>query len=235
MGAPDRPAFPSTRWSRILAPGGGRDLDALARTYWRPVHAFLRAQLRCSEDDAADLAQDAFAWLLSSSLLDKADPRRGRFRAFLKTALAHFAVEHVRRASARKRGGGLSHAPLEAAQSHPDPQRTPETALDDAWRRELLERARGDLQRELEAGGRARYWALFRDYYLADGEQPDHATLAERHGVSRNDVSNWLDHGKRRYRALLRDAVAETVATPEELEDELRWLFAGTRQPGGKP
>ncbi|MBX3463646.1 MAG: sigma-70 family RNA polymerase sigma factor [Planctomycetes bacterium] len=219
-------AFPTTRWSRILAPGGRRDLDDLARAYARPIQAWLAARVRCRHDDAQDLAQEAFVWLLQTRLLDKADPARGPFRGFLKRALANFATEQRRRSQAKKRGGGLGFTSHDAIGEPVDPHaRSPEQALDDAWRRELLARAQAQLQRELEANGRSAYWALFRDYFLAAGDEPDHATLASRHGITRTDVANWLDHGKRRYRAILRALVADTVTSEMELQEELRWLF----------
>lgn len=226
-----RPAFPSTRWSRILAPAGDRDLDALARAYWRPMQAWLAARARCSEDDANDLAQEAFTWLLTSGLLDKADPARGRFRGFLKTALANFANEQLRKNRAQKRGGGATMTSLEDAGEPVDPMgRTPDQVLDDEWRRELLVTAQSRLQQELEGNGRAHHWAVFRDWFLV-GDDGDHATMAVRHGITRTDVSNWLDHGKRRFRAILRELVADTVGNEADLQDELRWLFgdAGTR------
>lgn len=228
-----RPAFPSTRWSRILAPGGGRDLDALARAYWRPIQSYLAARTRCSADDANDLAQEAFAWLLASGLLDRADPARGRFRGFLKKALANFAAEQWRKANARKRGGAVAIESLDAGGATAEPVdpagRTPDQVLDDAWRRELLERAQERLRVELEGNGRARHWALFHDRFLTG--EADYAILAARHGVTRTDVSNWLDHAKRRYRALLRDAVADTVGDEQELQEELRWLFGPAQSP----
>ena len=220
-----RSAFPSTRWSRILVPDGARDLDALAHAYWRPIQAYLKARLRCSETDADDLAQSAFAWMLDTGLLDKADPTRGRFRGFLKRALANFAIEQVRHGDARKRGGGVGHASLDDLDPVDPTTRTPDQILDDAWRRTLLERAHHDLQRDLEGSGRATYWALFCAFYLAADEPPTHAALAERHAISRTDVSNWLDHAKRRYRAILHGLVAETVSTDADLRAELAWLF----------
>jgi len=227
-----RPVFPSTRWSRILAPAGERDLDGLARAYGRPIQAYLAARMRCRDDDAHDLAQEAFAWLMTTGLLDKADPARGRFRGFLKKALANFAGEQWRKAQAKKRGGDITVETLEDGAEPVDPSsRTPDQVLDDVWRRELLELAQSRLQQELEGGGRAVHWALFRDYFLVAGDEPDHSTLAARFGISRTDVSNWLDHGKRRYRAILRNVVAETVTTEDELQEELRWLFgSGTPQ-----
>lgn len=227
-----KPAFPPTRWSRILARGPERDLDALARDYLRPVQAYLATRLRCRIDDANDAAQDAFAWLLGTRLLDKADPARGRFRGFLKTALGNFATEQWRKEQAQKRGGCIGLTTFDAAGEPVDESaRTPEQALDDAWRRELLVAAQAQLQRELEGNGRAAYWTLFRDYYLAAGDEPDHATLATRHGITRTDVANWLDHGKRRYRAILRERVADTVTDEATLQEELHWLFGPEAKP----
>jgi len=227
------PAFPSTRWSRILSPHGERDLDALARAYAAPIEAWLARRFRCRGDAARELLQEAFAWLLQTRLLDKADPARGRFRGFLKTSLANFAIERQRRAAAQKRGGGADHASFDEVGEPIDPQgKSPEQVLDDAWRRELVAKAQARLQHDLEANGRPVHWALFRDWYLADDDEVDHATLAARHGISRTDVANWLDFGKRRFRALLRELVADTVTTPAELADELRWLFGDSAARG---
>ena len=220
-------SFPSTRWSRLLAAPGERDLEALARAYDRPIRAWLAARFRLRADDADDLAQEAFAWLLSTRLLDKADPARGRFRGFLKTSLARFAIERFRSEQAARRGGGRVHEPLDAAAGVADAaQPSPDARLDEAWRRELIERAREELERELEAAGRRQHWLLFRDWFLEEGDgEPDHAALAARHGVTKVDVSNRLAYAKRRFRELLRAQVAETVRDEEELRDELAWLF----------
>jgi len=223
---PSPSAFPSTQWSRILATSDRRDLDALAQAYWRPIAAWLGARLRLSTDEARELTQEAFAWMLQSRFFDRADPARGRFRGLLKKALGNFAIEQHRRRTADKRGGGQVHLPLAAAAGQADPRAaTPDQLLDAAWRRELLERAQQQLEAELTAAGKAVYHRLFAEYFLADTEAPDHKTLAARHGITTTDVSNWLDHGKRRYRALLRSLVAETVGNEEELQAELRWLF----------
>lgn len=227
--------FPTTQWSRILAPGGARDLEQLARAYWGPMRAWLATRMgsRHRGADADDLTQEAFAWMLQTRLLDRADPARGRFRAFLKTALANFAIEHARKNAAQKRGGDRAHAPLDAASATADPNApTPDQQLDAQWRRELLERACAELQRELEAAGRGTHFALFRDYFLADDETLDHRTLAQRHGIGLHDVSNWLDHAKRRYRARLQALVRETVTDDDALQEELRWLFGGDAATG---
>ena len=229
-------AFPSTRWSRILAHGGERDLEALARDYWRPIRAYLAARLRCGDDAAADLTQEAFAWMLATRFFERADPERGRFRGLLKTALARFAVERLRRESADKRGGGRVHERLDVVHERADPAaRTPDQALDDAWRAELLAHALERLEQELTASGRRAYFQVFRDYFLTEDDAPDYASLAQRHGISTTDVSNWLGYAKRRYRECLRALVLETVGGEDELREELAWLFGpearGTKRP----
>ena len=221
-------AFPSTRWSRVLSHRNPSDLEALARAYWRPIHAWLEARLRLGDDAASDLVQDAFAWMLATGFLERASPSRGSFRGLLKTALARFAIEHWRHATAEKRGGGRAQEPLEAAHDRADPKSsTPDEVLDREWRRELLERARSDLEAELVASGKRNHWLLFRDWFLDEGESEnaDYRSLAARHGITRTDVSNWLDHAKRRYREILRALVVETVRDEDELQEELRWLF----------
>lgn len=229
--SPSEPShrFPSTRWSRILAAPGARDLDVLARSYWRPVHAWLGARLRIRDEEAADLTQDAFAWMLATDFFARADPARGRFRALLKTALGRFAIEKFRERSAAKRGGGTQHATLDAVAEPVDPSaRTPDQVLDDAWRREVLDLARVRLETELVTSGRATQYLVFRAAFL-DDEELDHATIAARHEVTTTDVSNWLARCKRRYRELLREVVMETVSDEAELQDEMRWLLGTTK------
>jgi len=231
-------AFPSTRWSRILARQEPRDLEELARAYWGPIRAYLGGRLRLTDEAAGDLAQEAFAWMLETRIFDRADPARGSFRGLLKTALLRFALEHQRKQNAEKRGGGRAPDALDEANAPPDRRSpTPEEALDAAWRRELLQRARDRLQAELESSGRGAYFRVFRDYFLDERDDgPDHATLAARHGITKADVSNWLDHAKRRYRSALRSLVLETVSDEESLQEELRWLFGKhDPKPGARP
>ncbi len=198
------------------------------------MQAWLGLRLRRGSDDAADLAQEAFAFLLQSRFFDRADPARGSFRGLLKTALRHFAIDRLRQANAERRGGGRAPVSIDADNEPVDAEgRSPDQLLDDAWRKELLQNAHAELQRDLEANGRATHWALFRDYYLADDDAIDHAALAARHGITRTDVTNWLQFGKQRYRAILRRLVLDTVADADELERELQWLFGPARRDRG--
>ncbi len=231
--------WPTTCWSQVGPGAGERALQQLAERYWRPIRAWLRLELRLERDAATERTQDFFLWTIESGLLAKADRERGRFRAFLKTALRHYSVDAQRRAAALRRGGGQRFVPIDGAAddasdsaaldpAHPGEAR-PDELLDRAWRRELVEAALAALERELAAAGRATSFALFRDYYLDPAADVDYRGLAARHGVTAVDVSNALMRVKRRFRELLRAAVVDTVRDAAELEEELRWLFGKER------
>src|SRR5205814_990544 len=120
--------FATTRWSVVLAAGGGgahvpgapaasapeaRDaLALLCRTYWYPLYAYVRARGH-GADEAQDLTQSFFARLLEKNTLRAADPERGRFRSFLLASLKHFLANEWDRQSAQKRGGGRPVASLD--------------------------------------------------------------------------------------------------------------------------
>src|SRR5262249_46320057 len=110
--------FASTHWSVVLAAGQGQSPEAvealatLCRVYWYPLYAFARRQLP-RPDDAQDATQDFFAQLLEKEYLQAADPKRGKFRAFLLTAFKHFLSKERDRARAKKRGGGRRPLPLD--------------------------------------------------------------------------------------------------------------------------
>ncbi len=225
--------FPTTIWSEVRAGGGrGRErelaLESLARRYQGPAEVFLRAALGVGAERARELFQGFFAWMLETGFLERADPGRGSFRAFLKLALRRYALDEFRRDAAGKRGGARGALTLDREHETELADRgasRPEELLDRAWRaelvREALERTRG----ELESEGRALVHAVFRDYYLAPGQEVDYRALAERHGITTTDVSNHLMRAKRVYRARLRALVLDTVRSAGELDEELRWLL----------
>jgi len=205
-----------------------RQWESLAAAYWKPVYAYLRARFIRTDEDALDCAQAFFLHLFESDFLERADPARGRFRGYVKVSLANFVHDLERRRHALKRGGGRSFVSLasdEGAPELPDVDgKSPEDALDDAWRGELLETATRALEEELAAQGRALTFTVFREYFLAD-EDLDYAAVAARHGIQPSDVSNHLQAAKRRFRAVLRATVADTVGDEAELSAELAWLF----------
>jgi RNA polymerase sigma-70 factor (ECF subfamily) len=53
-----------------------------------------------------------------------------------------------------------------------------------------------------------------------------YAQAAGELGMTEGAVKQAASRMRRRYRELLREAIAQTVAGPEEVEDEIRNLFA---------
>ena len=236
--------FPTTIWSQVRRGGArasgaqsemaSRDtaLEALARRYQAPAEAYLRAALALPREEAHELFQEFFAWMLASDFLAKAAPERGRFRGFLKVALRRFATDRARAGAAEKRGGGRAALALEGPESAEpaDPSaKSPEALLDEAWRAALVDEAFERTRAELERGGRGHQFAVFHDYYLAPGPEPDHRALAERHGLSTAEVSNHLQRTKKAFREHLRALVRDTVADAADLGEELAWLVAEER------
>lgn len=228
-------AFPSTCWSRLLGKSGasphGADLELLAQAYWRPVYGYVRVKWGLSSDAALDRTQDFFVWMLERDFAALAEPGRGRFRAFVKTALSNYLVDRAREDRAQKRGGDRLRLSLSGADEPvelPDVgSKTPDQVLDAEWRRHLVMRALDQIENEFVAEGRPIYFEVFRDYFIANHDHVDYAALGARYSISRDDVSNYLRKAKLRYRARLRQLVLETVDSVEDLEHELEWLFRG--------
>ena len=227
--------FPTTRWSRILADGGSRSsqeaFEVLARRYHGPITAYIRSRWARSKEEAEEAAQEFFLWMLEAGFLSRADPERGSFRAFIKRSLQNFLHDQERKRRTLKRGGGKVVSGLESPEGGTlsiadEGAPSPEDALDDAWRKTLFTAATRALEEELRARGKAVVFEVFRDYYLSE-EELDYGATAERHGVTKTDVSNHLMHAKRRFRAHLRQLVLETVRHDDDLPAELEWLFEG--------
>lgn len=234
-GAPRRPVFVTTHWSVVLAAGHddtARASDALAklcRTYWYPLYAYVR-QRGYSPHDAQDLTQEFFARLLAKNTLGAITREKGKFRSFLLTALNHFLVDEWKKARAQKRGGGqiLSLDAREAETRfgrEPVDALTPERLFEQNWALSLLDSVYQRLQGEYE---RDRKGALFQELkFCLSGARSSvpYADLAARLNMPENTVKTTVHRLRQRYRELLRAEVAHTVASPGEIEEELRSLF----------
>lgn len=227
--------FVTTRWTRVRQAGdsGGDEaraaLASLCQDYWRPLYHYARRQEH-SPEDAQDLTQGFLCSLLERQALAKADQERGRFRTFLLASFQNFIGNERRRASAQKRGSGLVVSLDAEAEAGFTPganaTRTPAEEFERTWALALLDRVMGRLRDECERVGRG---ALFKGLYprlsgLGDDPQ-SHAALGESLGLSENGVSSALHRLRRRYGELLREEIAETVASAEEVDDELRHLM----------
>lgn len=229
-------AFESTQWSAVLAARDGEGsaaraaLDGLCTAYWQPLYAFAR-RAGHSSDDAADMVQAYFTRFLENDFLDDVRPEAGRFRCFLLASMRHFLSNEWDRRKAQKRAGDLGMLSLDflAAEnrlaSEPrDERRTPEQEYERRWAIATLERALAALERDEAAAGRAASFAELRSFLTEHGDAP-YREIAERLGQSEGAVKVAVHRLRRRFGERLRRAIAETVADPAEVDDELRYLL----------
>jgi RNA polymerase sigma factor (sigma-70 family) len=234
-------AFVTTRWSLILSRPGSKGkeqetraaLAELCRIYWRPIFAFI-CRRGYSTQDAEDLTQDFFVMILEGDWLQKADPSRGRFRSLLLKSLKNFLNDAADKIRARKRGGDVSFISWDAWMAEEPSQLSmstqklsslpPERLFDVRWAATVAERALRRLREECERKGRRRVFDVLSAYLTVERDDVSGANLATKLGVPQGTVKKLLYHMRQRYRWLLRDEVAQTVANPADIEDELRHL-----------
>lgn len=231
------PAFPHTRWSVVLAAAGAPSpesaaaLEILCRAYWPPLYAYAR---RCGQPphDAQDLTQEFFRLLLAKHWLRDADRDRGRLRTFLVTAFKRFMAKEWRRASARRRGGGLATVPMDTtfAESRyaadPATQASAEEAFDRQWALTLLDLTLARLQAEFAAAGKPDQFAALKSCLTAVRGALDYAAVAGQLGVSEGAARVAVHRLRRRFREVYREELAQTLAPEESVADELRHLAA---------
>lgn len=228
--------FATTHWSIVLAAGHGSQPDSkaalakLCEAYWYPLYAYVRRR-GYDADESQDLTQEFFTVLLEKESLRAADPHRGRFRSFLLASMNHFLANQRRRKLAHKRGGGR--APLcldfqlgESRFTHePSHDLTPEKVYERRWAMTLLDRALSTLRQEYVEGGKA---ALFDRLavFLGGDRGLAYRDVAAELGMTEGAVRVTIHRLRKRCREQLRCEVAQTVATPQDVKDELRDLLA---------
>ena len=225
----------TTRWSVVLAasdataPQAADALETLCRAYWFPLYAFVRRQ-GYEPADAEDLTQAFFGRMLQKNYLAEVGLEKGRFRSFLLATLRHFLSDERDRGRAAKRGGGTRHLPLDIAGAEATYAReladrqTPERLFERRWALAVLEQAQCRLRGECEAAGRG---ALYRELGEADkaSARAAYSEIAARFSMTENAVKLAAFRLRRRYRELIREEIAATVARPDEIEEEIRYLL----------
>ena len=227
----------ATHWSLVLAAAKGQSragddaLATLCQLYWLPLYSSVRR--RCaSTEEAEDLTQEFFARLLAQNYLADATPTRGRFRAFLFTALEHFLCNERDRAMAQKRGGGkrllsLDRAALDGSPAwEPWDKLTPQKVFDRQWASSLLAEVLRQLRRECAEAGKSAQFEALKGLLAADASAGKYVDAARTLGMSEGALRVAVHRLRRRYGQLLRAEIGRTLADPADIESELKALFA---------
>ncbi|MDT8389700.1 MAG: sigma-70 family RNA polymerase sigma factor [Lentisphaeria bacterium] len=220
--------FPHTRWSLVVSAADGAEvsLETLCRLYWQPVYAVAR-HAGHDVETAKDLTQGFFAKLLEKGWLGSADRERGRFRTFLVTALKRYMINEWRRECAVKRGGRAPVLPLDTALAERIEARegahalSPDALFDRRWALALLDQA----MRRLEAEWPGGQFDILKPCLTAGRGEIDYAALARQLACSEGAARVAAHRLRKRYRAVIREEVARTVADDTDVADELRALM----------
>jgi RNA polymerase sigma-70 factor (ECF subfamily) len=229
-------AFATTHWSVVLeaqgeSPAAQEALEKLCRTYWRPIYAFLRRQ-GFGPAEAEDITQGFFAQLLERRSLSAVRKEKGRLRSYLLGALKYFLADERRRAMAIKRGKGQRLIPLEEIHAderielEPADPVTAEMIYERRWALTVLEQVLGRLKDEYRAAGNAALFDSLKQLLPDEPGSPSQAEIATQLGMTENALRQAFYRFRQRYQLLLREEIAHTVATPGDIEDELRHLIA---------
>ena len=228
-----RSQFTTTHWSVVLAAAGDEPaaLERLCRTYWRPLYVVAQRLGHC-QPDAQDLTQAFFEQFLQKGYIRAADPQRGRFRTFLFTSFRHFLRGEWVKRRALKRGGAARFLPWDTLSADEQTRFEPawnlpaEAVFDREWALSVFERALAQLRDECAAAGRARQFDQLKPFLSQLGTQTDYARVGEQARMTPGAVAVAVRRLRVRYGELLRAEIAHTVAGPEEIEEEIRALFA---------
>jgi RNA polymerase sigma-70 factor (ECF subfamily) len=237
----DGGGFATTRWTLVLA--AGRDMSkesaealaSLCGAYWYPLYAFAR-RLGHHPENAQDLTQAFFARLLEKHYLRAADPERGRFRSFPLAAFKHFLSHEQERAQAQKRGGGQAPLPLdlEAGETRyslePSHELTAERLYEQRWALTLLDQVLARLREEFRHAGKANLFDRLKGHLTGEGAAQPYREAAAELGTTEAAFKMAVHRLRQRFREALLAEIAQTVAGTDDVEEELRHLFAAIRR-----
>lgn len=234
--APGARVFATTLWTVVLQAGGptsdgsAKALEQLCRIYWYPLYSFAR-RTGVPAHDAEDLTQSFFAFLLEKDAIARADRDRGRFRSFLLTAFKNYQANEHARHTAAKRGGARAIISLDELsaetryEEEPQTNLSPEKLYDQKWAASLLDRVMQTLRLEYRALGKGALFDVLRGVIWGGRQEGGYELLARQTGLAEGTFKVAVHRMRNRFKECLRQEVAQTVATPGEVDDELRYLL----------
>jgi RNA polymerase sigma-70 factor (ECF subfamily) len=229
-------AFTTTHWSVVLqaqgdSPAAQEALEKLCRTYWWPLYGFVRRN-GYGPEEAQDLTQGFFALLLERRDLDVVRREKGRLRSYLLVSLKNFLAKAKRRELTVKRGEGRALVPLnelvarEQADLEPADNLTADKIYERRWALTLLEQVLTRLEGEYRSAGNEKLFDCLKEFLSDEPGRRSQAEVATELGMTENAVKQAFHRLRHRYRELLRDEIAQTVAVPGDVEDELRHFIS---------
>jgi DNA-directed RNA polymerase specialized sigma24 family protein len=228
--------FATTHWSVVLAAGGKTSpgavaaLERLCGTYWYPLYAFVRRE-GYDVESAKDLTQGFFARFLEKNYLGQTQREKGKFRSFLLASLKHFLADERDKAGAQKRGGGMTFVSFDDSTGEDRYRLEPvdvmnaEKLFERRWALTLLDQARERLQAEYVKIGKSELYDRIKIFEAGEKNAPPYADVAAELGLSESAVKSAVFRMRQRYRELVREEVANTVDSPAEIDEEIRYLI----------
>jgi DNA-directed RNA polymerase specialized sigma24 family protein len=231
--------FTTTHWSVVLEAQGETQaaqqaLEDLCRTYWQPIYGFVRRE-GAQPEEAKDITQGFFALILERKDFQSVRQKKGRLRSFLLASLKHFMANERRDAATLKRGGGRILLPLDAIESYDSSEfdrsdmLSADLLYDRRWALTVLERVFARLREESKGSANAPLLERLNTLLSDEPDRPSQGEIAREFGMTENAVKQAFHRLRQRYRQLLREEVANTVATPADIESELRDLIVALR------
>jgi DNA-directed RNA polymerase specialized sigma24 family protein len=226
--------FPTTHWSLLAKASldgnteGRKALEELCRRYWGPVHQFVRCR-GVSETEAQDLTQDFILHVLEKSVFSRADRLQGRFRSFLLGALVRFLADKADQRGAIKRGGGVQHVSFDSDEHAANTQsdhapRADTLVFDREWALAILETALARVRHEYAEARREGEFAVLKGFLPGGTEPPSYEAAAGQLDRSVPAFKSEVHRMRRRFRALVREEVLQTVSAPHEIDAEMAHL-----------
>jgi RNA polymerase sigma-70 factor (ECF subfamily) len=228
--------FATTHWSVVLAAGqtasevAANALEELCRTYWYPLYAYLRRK-GYREHDAQDLTQGFIFQLLERRSLETVQRHKGKFRSFLLASLNYFLADERDRRQAQKRGGGRELLSLELNDAEGryafdarGYECSPEKLYERRWAITLLDCVLARLAREFAEAGKTELFGQLQGFLVEGSSGKSYREIATETELSEEAIKKAVQRMRRRYYELFRQEIAQTVATPGEVEEELRHL-----------
>jgi RNA polymerase sigma factor (sigma-70 family) len=228
--------FPTTSWTRIISvrrsdtPEARKALEDLCRLYWNPLKAFVR-RYGYSTHDAEDMTQEFLSRFVAREYFGRAEASKGRFRTFIQQALKNFLTSKRRSAQALKRGGNAEHVSMNdtahdgsTAAASANLSESPEALYERQWAFAVLQQALTRLETAHNEAGNAHFETMKAHLWGDTGNTPLREQAAKL-GVNENALRTSLHRMRRKFGALLREVVEETVEHESEVSDEVRYLM----------